>query len=425
MNQERSHDRDKFLWHQGNNTIARTPNQVKQIRRSSANSQIIRSRRLLRFWWQRCGCSYFCRGLGWGAIVSVTAVLSGMAGGALTKIDAVERAIAQKIEVVPRSTKQLSLTRPLNVLLIETEADSDSIVNSIGGIGQTVLLLRLEPQLDYAQVINIPLDSSVAIPGYGRGIVRNADEFGGTKLLAQTVGQLLDMKVDRYVRATPEVFQQLMASGAITLDDCKLLANCSDTIEQIARQQTAVETIRQRLNISPYLTNFQETLLAARPNLDTNLTQQNLLAIAYFVRELEPKSIEVDLPSRYVPGKNLASRRSPQSNPIQIPHISSEAETRSKYSPHNSIAVQNTTNNPELGMRVVAYLRQQNFRDVYLVEHLPLKLDRTRIVVPSSQVATAKHIQQVLSFGNLEASDLQQRLTLQIGKDARYLPLNY
>ena len=419
MNQERSRDRDKSSWHRGNNRIARSQNQVKQIRRSSDYYQITRLRQLF-------GCSYFSRGLAWGASVSITAVFSAMGGGALTKIDAVERAIVQTIDVAwqSRSPKQLSLTRPLNVLLIETASDSDSIVDSIGGRSQ-ILLLRLEPQLNYAQIINIPLNSSVTIPGYGRGIVRDADEFGGTKLLAQTVGQLLNMRVDRYVRATPEVFQQLIASGAITLDDCKLSANCSAGIEQIARQQTAVETIRQRLNIPHYVTNFQEALLVAKPNLDTNLTQQNLLAIANFVGELEPNSIEVDLPSPYVPGKTLASKRSRQSTSTQPQPIPSEAETVSKYSRGDSVAVQNTTNNPELGMRVVAYLRQQNFRDVYLIEHLPLKLDRTRIVAPHTQVATANYIQQVLGFGNLKATDLQQRLTLQIGKDARYLPLNY
>ena len=239
MNLRRSRDRDKSSWHQRNNRIARSQNQVKQIRRSSDNYQITRSRQLLRFWLQRYGCSYFSRGLAWGIIVSLTAVFSAMGGGALTKIDAVEQAIAN------------------------------------------------------------------------------------------------------------------------------------------------------------------------------------------FVGELESNSIEVDLPSPYVPGKTLASKRSRQSTSTQPQPIPSEAETVSKYSRGDSVAVQNTTNNPELGMRVVAYLRQQNFRDVYLVEHLPLKLDRTRIVAPHTQVATANYIQQVLGFGNLKATDLQQRLTLQIGKDARYLPLNY
>ena len=336
MHQKRAPDRDKSSWHWGNNRIARSQKQVKQIGRSLDNCQITRSPQLLRFWLQHFSYSYFSRGLGWGMIVSITAVFSAMGGSALTKIDAVERAIARTIDVAPqkRSPKQLSLTRPLNVLLIETAANTYSIVDSVGGRSQ-ILLLRLEPQSNYAQIINIPLDSSVTIPGYGRGIVRDADEFGGTKLLAQVIGQLLNMRIDRYVRATPEAFQQLMASGAITLDDCKLSANCSDGIEQIARQQIAMETIRQRLNIPRYVTNLQETLLTAKLNLDTNLTQQNLLAIAYFVGELEPNSIEVDLPSQYVPGKTLASERSPLPIPTPPQPIPSEAKTLSKYSPYN------------------------------------------------------------------------------------------
>lgn len=44
-----------------------------------------------------------------------------------------------------------------------------------------------------------------------------------------------------------------------------------------------------------------------------------------------------------------------------------------------------------------------------------------------SQVKSANYLQKILGFGNLETkSDLRPReLTLQIGKDALYLPTNY
>lgn len=410
MNQKRSRDRDRSSYRK-NNRIARHQSQVKQIER--CNPQILGT---------RCR-SYFGQGVVWGVIVSFTAVFSALGGGALTQIELVERAIARTIEAdfSQKRSPEPSLTRPLNVLLIEAVADSDAIAKPAPlGPDSKLLLLRLEPQLDYAQIINIPLDSSVHLPGYGRGIVRDADRLGGTKLLTQVVSQLVgSLTVDRYVRISPEVVRQLLASGAIVPDECSPQLECADKTEQIARQQTVVETIRQRLQVPHYSTEFQKTLLATQPGLDTNLPLTNLLSMAYFVRELEPHSISVDLLSKYLPGKAIADR---QNSPKKI---SSQARTVSQYHQHNSVAVQNTTNNPELGMRVVAYLRQQNFRDVYLVEHLPLKLERTRIVAHSSQEAAAKSIRRVLGFGNLEAVNREQKLTLQIGKDARNLPLNY
>ena len=417
MNQMRSRDRDRSS-RRKNNRIARHQSQVKQIERYDP---ALKQRSPQRSG-TRCR-SHFGRGLIWGVIVSFTAVFSALGGGALTQIEPVERAIARTIgaDSSQKRSPEPSLTRPLNVLLIEAVADNDAIAEpAFLGPSSNLVLLRLEPQLDYAQIINIPLDSSVHLPGYGRGIVRDADRLGGTRLLTQVVSQLLDgLRVDRYVRASPEVVRQLLASGAIVPDECSPRRECADTIEQITRQQTLLETIRQRLNVPHYSTEFQKTLLATQPDLDTNSPLTNLLSMAYFVRELEPDSISVDLLPKYVPGKTIADRQ------ISPKKISSEARAVSEYPQHNSVAVQNTTNNPELGMRVVAYLRQQNFRDVYLVEHLPLKLEQTRIVAHSSQEAAANRIQQVLGFGNLKAVSGQQKLILQIGKDARNLPLNY
>lgn len=50
-------------------------------------------------------------------------------------------------------------------------------------------------------------------------------------------------------------------------------------------------------------------------------------------------------------------------------------------------------------MKVVNYLRQQYFKNVYLVEHIPLKLKKTQIVVNHSHLKTANYVKNVLDFG--------------------------
>ncbi|WP_413467358.1 LytR C-terminal domain-containing protein [Pleurocapsa sp. FMAR1] len=90
------------------------------------------------------------------------------------------------------------------------------------------------------------------------------------------------------------------------------------------------------------------------------------------------------------------------------------------------MAVQNTTDSPELGTEVVNYLRQQNFKNVYLVEHIPLKLKQTQIVVNHSHLKTANYVKNVLNFGRLKPNfkSEQQELTLKIGEDAHNLSVN-
>lgn len=449
MNQERSHSEDKSSWQLEKINQARRKHQVSltQLLEADQNTeqlpnspQSIPLNRSFWFWRQHSG-SFFSQGLFWGAIVGLTAVSSAIGGVALTKIDSVEQAIASKIQGKSLNTSSVTpkiLSRPINVLLLEVKSGADAMTGlseTLGEDSKAILLLKIEPQQDLAQVINIPNNSKVEIPGHGQGTINDAYQLGGIKLLTQTINQLNpDSTVDYYIRANPETFRKLSASGKITLEDCdSRIDDCSHKLSQVIRQQTTFNMIRQRLNIPGYLASFKTAIAQAEANLDTNISVPEIISLATFVKELDPKNINVDLLPEYTPGKSITQKqqepklppiKKPQNKLASISDISSSKSFPFQYSP---IAVQNTTDNPELGKRVVAYLRHRNFRDVYLVPQIPLKLNQTRIVSHHSQTETASYLQNILGFGHLaEQSDISNReLTLQIGSDAFYLPTNY
>ncbi|MGD1919772.1 MAG: LytR C-terminal domain-containing protein [Pleurocapsa sp.] len=149
------------------------------------------------------------------------------------------------------------------------------------------------------------------------------------------------------------------------------------------------------------------------------------MSIANFLKKLESDDIQVNLVSGYIAGEEIRlnnQRKTPQSTFVDPILIDPQFSDRSfKIRP---VAVQNTTGSPELGMDFINYLRDKNFQDVYLVEHIPLKLDKTQIIVDQSQLARAKHLKNIIGFGKLEPKSYsQQPLTIQIGEDARYLLL--
>ena len=346
------------------------------------------------FWERHSRWSYFGRGLFWGGVISSIAIFSAGCGVALTKIDAVEQAIAQRINrntPKPQSVAEPGLSRPVNILLMEIEPDADNDDNIVKfshtfvGRSKTILLLKFKPQMGLAQVINIPTDSRVKIPGFGWGTIAEANQYGGTPLVSQIVAQLLDgITIDRYVRAMPQTFQQLSASSKLTLNYCdSRIQDCSRISEQIVRQQTAFETIRQRFNIPTYLADFKVTVQKVKPNLDTNLSVPEIMTVAKFVGELESDTISVDLLPGYIPGKTLATNK--QSNHPRLMKGDSSIKTtfaapiNKYYSFQNlPITVQNTTDSLELGRQFMAYLRRQNFQDVYLAEHISLKSNKTK-----------------------------------------------
>lgn len=405
------------------------------------------------FWWQDSSWSYFNQGLFWGGLVSLTSVLSAIGGVALTQVDFVEQQISQRLSGNNSKTllteRYLTLTTPLQVLLVEVEPDANSLVGFSAkerGKSKTVLLLKVEPELNSAQAINIPLNAQIQIPGFGQGTVRDAYRLGGMQLLSQAINQLPgDFTVDRYLRTTPRVFQQLRNSGKITLENCDpRIESCSDKIDQVIRQQDAFETIRQRFNIPNYLANFETAIAQVKPQLDTNISTAEIISVANFIKELEPEEITVDLLPGYTPGQPI--KTSKNSN-HQLKNLQGEGKmttvtaeqltpwstldpnllsARNKEFQRNPVAVQNTTEHPELGRRVVAYLRQRNFREVYLVEPSPLKLEQSNVVSNYSQVEIANYLKNVLGFGTLKAESAPERkeLILQIGEDALDLPRN-
>ena len=441
MNQKRSHSSKKSSSSWKSNRVDNPQNQVELNELSKANRAIEQTadlhqstplNRFLRFKHQNSYWSYFNRGLFWGGLVSLTSICSAIAGMALTKVDFVEQQISARLQKYPAKLAAVepdAISTPLQILLVEVESDVDAMVGfgrDSAGKSKTILLLKVEPELDIAQVINVPLDTKANIPGLGEGTVADAYTIGGMDLLSQTIDGLNEgIKVDRYLRTSEEVFQQLTDSGKITLNRCDpTVRDCPNLAEQVIHQETAFKTIRQRFNIPTYLESFQTTVERIEPQLDTNLSTAEIMEVANFIKELEPDRLNVELVPRYTPGKAIAG-----SDRLTQPALATATREQSQTTDENpfrysSVAVQNTTNNPELGRRVVAYLRQQNFRDVYLVKQMPLKLKQTKIVTNYGQVERANYLKNILGFGNLESrsSLAEQELVLQLGEDALSLP---
>lgn len=259
------------------------------------------------FWNKHFYWSHFERGLFWGTLVSFTAILSAGCGVVLTKVDRVENAIAQ---IIPPSSfskqaaKQSTLTSPLNVLLIEIDRSNKVKI-------QNILVLKFDPRIGFAKVINIPTDSRVKLPGGAWGTVADAYQDGGIKLTSRSIERLMnDVKLDRYFQAESSTFEYLAARIKLTLTHCEqVIQDCSSTSEQIQRQEDEFEAIRQRLRIQAYFTNFEQTVEKIQPNLNSDLSVQEFVSIANFVKGLKGNNISINFLPGYTSSEAISSDR--------------------------------------------------------------------------------------------------------------------
>lgn len=111
-----------------------------------------------------------------------------------------------RIEATP--DQQISNTAGTNWLLVGSDSRtglSESDVDRLGtggdiGIGRTdtIMVLHIPRGFGASELVSLPRDSLVNIPGYGEDKINAAFTFGGPQLLTETVEQATGLRIDHY-----------------------------------------------------------------------------------------------------------------------------------------------------------------------------------------------------------------------------------
>ncbi|WP_263119073.1 LCP family protein [Cellulomonas sp. RIT-PI-Y] len=114
---------------------------------------------------------------------------------------------------------------PMNILLLGSDSRISAGDPSQWEVGaqrtDTIMLVHLPADGEAAYVMSFPRDSWVDIPGHGEGKINAAFSYGGPTLMIQTIEQLTNIRIDHFVIADFESFQQItdaMGGVRITLD---------------------------------------------------------------------------------------------------------------------------------------------------------------------------------------------------------------
>jgi hypothetical protein len=86
------------------------------------------------------------------------------------------------------------------------------------------------------------------------------------------------------------------------------------------------------------------------------------------------------------------------------------------------IAIQNSTDTPQLAKKVALLLSQNGFQNVYVAGNHSPQLEKTQIIVQKGDRNTAKKLFSTLNFGEVEYSStgvLDSDVTIVLGKDTQ------
>jgi LCP family protein required for cell wall assembly len=105
-----------------------------------------------------------------------------------------------------------------NYLLVGTDSadrldPNDPVTNGredLGVLSDTIMLLRVDPDSDQAQLLSFPRDLYVDIPGSGEGKINSALAAGGQEALIATIQDTFDVPVHHYLQVDFLGFKELV-----------------------------------------------------------------------------------------------------------------------------------------------------------------------------------------------------------------------
>ncbi|WP_456597021.1 LCP family protein [Blastococcus sp. SYSU DS0552] len=192
------------------------------------------------------------------------------------------------------------------------------------GRSDVMMLVRFAADRQQAQVISLPRDSWVAIPGYGMSKLNAAYAYGGPTLLVQTVENMTGVRIDHYAAMDFQGFVQMTDSlGGVDVQVAETTSNGPYTyqaglnrldgeealfyvrqryglpggdFDRVKRQQQYLRSVFGALSRQNVFTDmgaldgFMVALTDAMA-VDEGLSNTDLLGMAYELRSLRPDAV--------------------------------------------------------------------------------------------------------------------------------------
>ncbi len=293
-----------------------------------------------------------------------------------------------------------NLDRPLTVLVLgvapEYKYYHQRAPEDFRGLSDVNLLVRFDPTTKHINVLSIPRDVYVRIPGYGWYIINHANKFGGPDLAKQVVRDLTGVEIDAYVAVSVEAIRNgIDALGGITVCvekpmrykdtaaklDIDLKPGCQHLngtqaegylrfrhdalgdIGRIQRQQTFFNALKQQVLSPAGLLRIPQAIASVEQNIRTDLTREQIASLMGFAVQ-QPQLVSLLTPGQFGQGwevnraelTRLVERyfsQAPPATQATVLDLKGRQAVVLYAAPQEAAAIQMRRKLQELGLRVL------------------------------------------------------------------------
>jgi polyisoprenyl-teichoic acid--peptidoglycan teichoic acid transferase len=367
------------------------------------------------------------------------------------------------------------LDKPLNILFLGIDNSGHAHTSkftpreALSGNSDTMLLARLIPSKRQINILSIPRDTLVQIPGIGTDKINDANAVGGTELAIKTVSHLLaDISIDRYVRLDTEGFIKLVdALGGVTVTVPKKMDYVDHTqnlsisfdagrqklsgqhleeyvrfrhdalgdISRVQRQQAVLKEILHTFWQPSTIVHLPKLLQIVKENVDSDLSVGEMLSITQFLSHIDQQHINmVMLPGRFSEKSEYKLsywiENSKATAPILNTYFGVKSDKLSIKLDLSSnfkqirVAVANATGEPQQAVKTLAFLERQGFDNSFITNHEinsgTVPLSQTQIIAQLGNVKAANAVREVLGVGQVQVvstGDISSDVTVVLGTD--------
>ena len=453
-------------------TSAKQNQLAKGLKSKRKSSQNPKSGRWLLFWLGMSGIAMVSATA--GALLAVSLTGSPLQQAQLSPQD---EAVFDGDRISGGGLRFSELTRPVNLLVMGMSVLPSDIpnpppelqnlgyepqVNSFEGLADVMILIKFDPATNRIAMLSIPRDTRTEVIGYGVKKLNAANSDGGPALAAKSVSNLLgDVAIDRYMRINILGVGKLIdALGGVKVHVPKDLRYQDDSqrlyinlkagkqhlngdqalqllrfrhdelgdIGRVQRQQMVIRALMDQTLNPTTVAQLPKVLNVVKDNIDTNLTIEELLALAGFgVRTNRNNMHMFMLPGRFSqPDEYIASYWLPNRtgiSRIMSQHFGVESTRRLRQVNARSmrIYIQDSTGSDRSKlMPLIRTLESSGYRQIQVSVPWNEPLQVSNIIAQQGDAENAELIRNALGFGEVRMEStgiIDSDITIQVGQD--------